>query len=98
MQEEEPAERMKYGAFARTESLRSLPCLEEELQEPLLNLLPRPRSVYGTVSGDGYRYYFIYVILNLCCHFVLIIFRIFKFKFRCFLYDLSNDSEIHFRL
>ncbi len=31
MQEEEPAERMKYGAFARTESLRSLPCLEEEL-------------------------------------------------------------------
>jgi hypothetical protein len=50
MQEEEPAERMKYGAFARTESLRSLPCLEEELQEPLLNLLPRPRSVNGTVS------------------------------------------------
>ena len=42
-QEEEPMERMKYGAFARTESLRSLPCLEEELQEPLLNLLPRPR-------------------------------------------------------
>ena len=42
-QEEEPMERMKYGDFARTESIRSLPCLEEELQEPLLNLLPRPR-------------------------------------------------------
>ena len=31
---------MRFGAFARTDSL---PCLEEELQEPLLNLLPRPR-------------------------------------------------------
>lgn len=52
--EEEPIERMKYGAFARTESLRSLPCLEEELQEPLLNLLPRPRpeSTVSVTSGE----------------------------------------------
>lgn len=54
VQEEEPLERVKYGAFARTESLRSLPCLEEELQEPLLNLLPRPRpeSTVSVTSGE----------------------------------------------
>eukprot|EP00088_Acartia_fossae_P070172 TRINITY_DN9327_c0_g1_i9.p1 TRINITY_DN9327_c0_g1~~TRINITY_DN9327_c0_g1_i9.p1 ORF type:complete len:560 (-),score=93.02 TRINITY_DN9327_c0_g1_i9:582-2261(-) len=48
--DEEGTERMRFGAFARTDSL---PCLEEELQEPLLNLLPRPRpdSAVSVTSG-----------------------------------------------
>jgi len=48
--DEEANEKMRFGAFARTDSL---PCLEEELQEPLLNLLPRPRpdSAVSVTSG-----------------------------------------------
>jgi len=49
--DDEGGEKMRFGAFARTESL---PCLEEELQEPLLNLLPRPRpgSAVSVTSGE----------------------------------------------
>jgi len=49
--EEESSDRFKFGAFVRTESL---PCLEEELQEPLLNLLPRqrPGSAVSVTSGE----------------------------------------------
>jgi len=48
--DDEGSEKMRFGAFARTDSL---PCLEEELQEPLLNLLPRPRpdSAVSVTSG-----------------------------------------------
>jgi len=49
-EEDSSSEKMRFGAFARTDSL---PCLEEELQEPLLNLLPRPRpdSAVSVTSG-----------------------------------------------
>jgi len=49
--EDDSSERLRFGAFARTDSL---PCLEEELQEPLLNLLPRPRpgSAVSVTSGE----------------------------------------------
>jgi len=50
--DDDPNDRLRFGAFARTDSL---PCLEEELQqEPLLNLIPRPRpgSAVSVTSGE----------------------------------------------